>query len=39
MTNVRLSTALDLVIRQWLIPNYGYQVTHDRIVIRTRQSQ
>lgn len=37
IANVRMRTALDLVIRQWLVPNYGYQVTHDRIVIRTRQ--
>lgn len=37
ITNVRLRTALDLVIRQWLVPNYGFQVTRDRIVIRTRQ--
>ena len=39
LTKVRLGTALDLVVRQWLVPNYGYQVTHDRIVIRTRQPE
>lgn len=37
MMNVKLRTAMNLLVRQWLIPNYGYQVTHDRIVIRTRQ--
>jgi len=37
LNGVRLGTALDLVVRQWLVPNYGYQVTHDRIVIRVRQ--
>ena len=36
MTNVRVRTALDLLVRQWLLPDYGYQVTHDRIVIRKR---
>ncbi len=36
LSNVRVQTALDLLIRQWLLPNYGYQVTHDRIVLRRR---
>ncbi len=36
--NVRVSTALDLLIRQWLMPIYGYEITHDRIVIRQRRS-
>ncbi|MCC6698557.1 MAG: hypothetical protein IT365_23240 [Candidatus Hydrogenedentes bacterium] len=36
MANVRVRTALDLLIRQWLLPDYGYQVTPDRIVIRKR---
>jgi hypothetical protein len=36
MPNVRVRTALDLLVRQWLLPDYGYQVTHDRIVIRKR---
>ena len=35
--NVRVSTALDLLIRQWLMPAYGYQITYDRIVIRQRR--
>ncbi|MBX7258134.1 MAG: hypothetical protein K1Y02_17365 [Candidatus Hydrogenedentes bacterium] len=33
---VRVKTALDLMIRQWLEPNYGYQLVQDRIVIRKR---
>ncbi len=37
VVNVKVRTALNLLVRQWLVPNYGYQVTHDRIVIRTRQ--
>lgn len=28
--------ALDLLVRQWLEPNYGYQMLADRIVIRRR---
>ena len=34
--DVSVQTAMDLLIRQWLVPNYGYQVLDDRIVIRTR---
>ncbi|MCC6795665.1 MAG: hypothetical protein IT366_11160 [Candidatus Hydrogenedentes bacterium] len=34
--NVTLREALDLLVRQWLEPNYGYQVLADRIVIRRR---
>lgn len=33
---VRIRTALDLLIRQWLAPEFGYQVLRDRIVIRRR---
>ncbi|MCC6155649.1 MAG: hypothetical protein IT367_17900 [Candidatus Hydrogenedentes bacterium] len=33
---VALREALDLLVRQWLEPNYGYQVLPDRIVIRRR---
>lgn len=33
---VRVSTALDLLIRQWLVPEFGYQLTSDRIVIRRK---
>jgi hypothetical protein len=31
---VRVRTALDLIIRQWLVSEIGYQVLPDRIVIR-----
>jgi hypothetical protein len=34
--NITLREALDLLVRQWLEPNYGYQVLADRIVIRRR---
>lgn len=37
MTNVEVRTALDLIVGQWLVNDYGYQVTDDRIVIRRRQ--
>lgn len=32
----RMKTALDLLVRQWLEPNYGYQVLKDRIVLRRK---
>ena len=35
-SNVRVQTAMDLLCRQWLVPQYGYQLTRDRIVIRRR---
>ncbi len=38
LNNVRVRTALNLLIRQWLTPEYGYQVTHDPIVIRRRSA-
>ena len=34
--DVPVSTAMDLLIRQWLRPEYGYHVAHDRLVIRRR---
>lgn len=34
--DVTVRTAMDLLIRQWLEPNYGYQVLDDRIVIRRK---
>ncbi len=36
LNNVRVRTAMDLLIRQWLTADYGYQITHDRIVIQRR---
>ncbi len=36
LNNVRVQTAMDLLIRQWLVPDFGYQITSDRIVIRRR---
>ena len=36
MNGVQLSTALDLLIRQWPVPEFGYEVLEDRIVIRRR---
>lgn len=36
LNHVKLRTALDLIVRQWLVPDYGYQMSHDRIVIRSR---
>ena len=36
MPNVRVSTALDLIIRQWPVRDFGYEVKSDRILIRRR---
>lgn len=36
MRNVRVSTALDLLVRQWPVPAFGYEVRPDRILIRRR---
>ncbi len=36
LQKVTVKEALDLIVRQWLEPNYGYQVLADRIVIRRR---
>jgi hypothetical protein len=36
LRGVRGKTALDLLVRQWLKPDYGYQMVQDRIVIRKR---
>ncbi|MBN2309732.1 MAG: LysM peptidoglycan-binding domain-containing protein, partial [Candidatus Hydrogenedentes bacterium] len=36
MNGVRVRTALDLLIRQWLVPEFGYEMRADRIVIRRR---
>lgn len=33
---VRVKTALDLLIWQWPVPDFGYQIIQDRIVIRRR---
>ncbi|MBP7431832.1 MAG: hypothetical protein KBC05_20545, partial [Candidatus Hydrogenedentes bacterium] len=33
-SDVRLGTVLDLIIRQWLYPDIGYEVQKNRIVIR-----
>lgn len=38
MTNVEVRMAMDLIVGQWLVSDYGYQVTDDRIVIRRRQT-
>lgn len=35
-SGVSVKTVMDLLIRQWLVPETGYQFTHDRIVIRRR---
>jgi len=34
MNDVRVETALNLVIRQWLVPRFGYELYNDRIHIR-----
>lgn len=34
--DVPVSTVMDLLIRQWLRPEYGYHAAHDRLVIRRR---
>ena len=39
MTNVRMRTALDLLVRQWLKPDFGYQVLNDRILIRRKDPE
>ncbi|MCP4644960.1 MAG: LysM peptidoglycan-binding domain-containing protein, partial [bacterium] len=36
LNNVSVGTAMDLLVRQWPVPSFGYQVTSDRIVIRRR---
>jgi hypothetical protein len=37
MVEVSMRTALDLLVRQWLSAGYGYDITRDRIVIRSRR--
>ncbi|NJL72818.1 MAG: hypothetical protein HC888_15280 [Candidatus Competibacteraceae bacterium] len=37
LPGVRLRTALDLLVRQWPLPRYGYEVLPDRILIRPVQ--
>ena len=34
MTNVRVATALDLLIRQWLVPEFAYAVDDTGIHLR-----
>lgn len=34
LPGVRLRTALDLLVRQWPLPHYGYELLPDRILIR-----
>jgi hypothetical protein len=34
--DVRIATALDLLIRQWPVPQFGYEAQPDRILIRRR---
>ncbi|MDX9976248.1 MAG: hypothetical protein RBU21_24950 [FCB group bacterium] len=36
MPNVRVGTALDLIIRQWPVRGFGYEVKSDSILIRRR---
>ncbi|NLO33581.1 MAG: hypothetical protein GX117_09550 [Candidatus Hydrogenedentes bacterium] len=36
LNNVKLSTALDLLIRQWPLPYFGWEYRNDRILIRER---
>lgn len=36
LRHVRVGTALDLLLRQWLASDFGYEVRGDRIVIRRR---
>jgi hypothetical protein len=38
LANVRVRTALNLLVRQWLQPDYGWHFAGDRIVIRKRQA-
>jgi hypothetical protein len=37
LPGVRVRTALDLLVRQWPLPHYGYEVLDDRILIRPVQ--
>lgn len=37
MRQVRLGTALDLLLRQWPIPAFGYEIQENRILLRERQ--
>ncbi len=36
LPNIRVQTALDLMLRQWLVPEFGYRVTEEGVVIRRR---
>ena len=36
---VRLRTAMDLLIRQWPVDEFGYQLDQSRVVIRSRESE
>ena len=37
LNGVRVRTALDLLIRQWPVPGFGYEASADGIVIKRRQ--
>jgi LysM domain len=37
MNNVKISTVLDLLIRQWPLPDFGYEMAGDRVIIRSRR--
>jgi hypothetical protein len=36
MRNARVRTALDLIVRQWPVAQFGYEVGPDRILIRRK---
>lgn len=38
MRNVRVRTALDLLIRQWPVPKFGYKIIDDKVLISFRPS-
>jgi hypothetical protein len=37
MPKIRVGTALDLIVRQWPVRDFGYEVQPDRILIRQRK--
>jgi len=39
LNNVRMRTALDLIVRQWLRPEFGYQVLSDKILLRRKDPE
>ncbi len=39
LNNVRVRTVIDLLIRQWLVPEFGYEVTENGIVLKQLRAE